>query len=124
MVITPSAISAAAPIAMSAEMLRMIFLCARFSGDNAESGEALEDEELGLRTIGFGRTPGQEMLTTAPQRPGLPDTEEGGMVLKKLPAGRSPEKRLCEILKDERRGRSESCFGSEPERLLSDKSMV
>lgn len=50
--------------------------------------------ELGLRTIGFGRTEGQDLLTTEPQRDGLPATDEGEMVLKNTPAGSSPLRSL------------------------------
>lgn len=48
------------------------------------------EEEFGLRTMGLGRTAGQERLTAEPQREGLSETEEGEMVLKKLPVGSSP----------------------------------
>lgn len=46
--------------------------------------------ELGLRTMGLGRTAGQDLLTAEPQRDGLPETLEGEMVLKKPPEGSSP----------------------------------
>lgn len=84
--ITPMTITAAAPIAMRAEMLRMLFLWARIWG--IEPGG--ESEELGLRTIGLGRTVGQVLSTAAPQREGLNATEEGEIVLKKLPPGNAP----------------------------------
>jgi hypothetical protein len=48
------------------------------------------EEELGLRTMGFGRTTEQELLAAEPQRDGFPPTEDGEMVLKKPPAGSSP----------------------------------
>lgn len=45
---------------------------------------------LGFRTIGFGRTVGHDLFTAEPQSDGLPETEDGKMVLKKPPAGNSP----------------------------------
>ena len=83
-VATPTAMSAAAAMATRAEMLRMIFLWRAREGELGFSGE----EEDGSRTMGFGRVAGQEELTAAPQREGFPATDEGGMVLKKLPEGR------------------------------------
>lgn len=82
----PITMKAAAPIAMRAEMERRILLCAMVGGIDSGSVPV----ELGLRTIGFGRTAGQLLLTAAPQRVGFPATEEGDMVLKKAPAGSSP----------------------------------
>lgn len=60
------------------------------------------EEEFGFRTIGLGRTAGQDLLTAEPQRDGFPETEEGDMVLKNPPAGSSPCRWLCEMLKDKR----------------------
>nr|GMC61833.1 hypothetical protein Iba_chr02bCG23790 [Ipomoea batatas] len=57
-----------------------------------------------------------------PQRDGLPDTEDGEMVLKNPPPGSSPFNRLCETLKDNKCTRSASCFGRLPVSLLNDKS--
>lgn len=121
-VMTPSAITAAAPIAIRADMLNMIFLWRVFLDER----EVLADEveELGLRTIGLGRTVGQERFTTEPQRPGLSEREEGGMALKKFPAGRSPEKRLWDMLKERRWGRLESCFGRFPLSRLNERSTL
>ena len=86
MAITPMIIVAAAPIAISAEMLSIFFLWLGFAG--LESG--VESEELGSRTSGLGRTAGQLLLTKAPQRAGFPYREDGGIVLKKAPPGNSP----------------------------------
>lgn len=47
-------------------------------------------EEFGLRTMGLGWTEVQERLTTDPHMDGLPKTDEGEIVLKKPPRGRSP----------------------------------
>lgn len=80
------------------------------------------EEELGLRTMGLGRTPGQDLLTAEPQREGFPETEEGETVLKKAPAGSSPWRLLWEMLKESRLGRLANCFGRPPVRLLKDKS--
>ena len=59
-------------------------------------------DELGLRTMGFGRTAWQERLTAEPQRSGLSEREDRGMVLKKLPEGMGPERRLWDMLKERR----------------------
>lgn len=90
----------------------------------SDGNVVLEDESevLGLRTIGFGRTVRHERFTAEPQRSGLSDREEGGMVLKKFPAGRSPEKRLWDMLKEWRWGRSASCFGRLPLSILKERS--
>ena len=80
------------------------------------------EEELGFRTMGFGRTAGQDLLTAEPQSEGLPETDVGDMVLKNPPAGSSPCKLLWEILKDKRWGRLANCLGRVPARLLKDKS--
>lgn len=72
--------------------------------------------------MGLGRTAGQDLLTAAPQRDGLPMTEKGDMVLKKPPAGSSPCNWLWEMLKEERLGRFANCLGRPPLRLLKDKS--
>ena len=93
MVITPTVISAAADMATRAEILRIIFLWRRFKEERGEE-EGFEEEELGFRTMGLGRTPGQERLTAEPQSDGLLESEEGEIVLKNAPAGSSPEKRL------------------------------
>lgn len=80
MAMTPMTITAAAPIAISADMLSIIFLWPRFGGNEP----VVESEvELGLRTMGLGRTAGQDFLTAEPQRDGLAATEDGEMVLKK-----------------------------------------
>lgn len=84
----------------------------------------LESVELGLRTMGLGRTVGQLLLTAAPQRDGLADTDDGSIVLKNAPAGSSPCSWLCETLNDSRCMRFASCFGRAPVRLLNEKSMV
>ena len=52
----------------------------------------LVSEEFGFRTIGFGWTEGQDLLTTAPQRDGLCDIDKGDIVLKKPPTGSSPSR--------------------------------
>ena len=80
------------------------------------------EEELGLSTMGLGRTAGQDLLTAEPQRDGLAKTLEGEMVLKKPPDGSSPWRLLWEILKETMLGRFANCFGRAPERLLKDKS--
>ena len=54
----------------------------------------MESDELGLRTMGLGWTPGQERLTTEPHIDGFPETDEVGMVLKKPPSGSSPRRWL------------------------------
>ena len=72
--------------------------------------------------MGLGWTEGQERFTTEPQRDGLPETDDGGMVLKKPPDGNSPWTLLWEILKDRRCERFVSSFGKLPVRLLNDKS--
>lgn len=87
-----------------------------------EVGE--ESVELGLRTMGLGRTVGQLRLTAAPQRDGFADTDDGSIVLKKTPAGSSPCSWLCETLNDWRFTRFASCFGRAPVRLLNEKSTV
>jgi len=56
MVMTPRAMTAAAPMAMIAEMLKMIFLWRTFAEVRAVWRPEFLDGELGLRTIGFGRT--------------------------------------------------------------------
>ena len=50
----------------------------------------VSEEELGLRTMGLGSTVWQDLFAAKPQRDGLPEIEEGKMVLKKPPAGSSP----------------------------------
>lgn len=92
MVMTPSAMRAAAPIATIAEMLRMIFLWCTLVEEIAGLEPESSEGELGLRTIGFGRTEGQERLTEEPQRSGLPERHDGGMTLKKFPEGMGPER--------------------------------
>lgn len=93
-VITPMTMAAAAPIAMRAEMLRIFF--PRVKVGAMVVGVA--SVEFGFSTIGLGRTVGQLLLAAAPQSEGLPETDEGSMVLKKLPAGSSPCIWLCEML--------------------------
>lgn len=117
--ITPMTMTAAAPIAMIADMLRMILL---WRGFGATELVVESEEEFGLRTIGLGRTAGQDLLTAEPQSDGLPNTEEGDMVLKKPPAGSSPCRWLCEMLNDDRWTRFTNCFGKPPVRVLKDKS--
>lgn len=118
--ITPMIITAAAPIAIRAEMLRIIFLWPKAWGIKP----GVESEELGLRTIGLGRTVGQLLLTAAPQREGLPERDDGDMVLKKPPEGSSPWSWLCEMLKEMIRSRFANCFGRVPVSSLEDKSTV
>lgn len=121
MTTTPAAIMAAAAIAMRVEMLRIfIFLWRRVLGFDAGWDKGL-DEELGFNTIGLGRTAGQDMLRAEPQRPGLSIREETGIVLKKVPVGISPDKRLWEMLK-EMRGRSERFLGIVPVSLFWERS--
>lgn len=119
---TPSAITTAAPIAISADMLRMIFLWRVLfvKGPTDELGS----EEFGFRTRGFGRTAGQDRLTADPQREGLSEREEGGIALKNGPTGSSPWRWLWEMLKTARWGRLASCFGMAPDRLLREKSII
>jgi len=91
MAIIPRTMRTAAPMAMIAEMLKMILLWRTLAEVRAGLEGAFCEDELGLRTIGFGRTAGQERLTAEPQRSGLSEREDGGMVLKKLPEGMGPE---------------------------------
>ena len=79
---------------------------------------------FGFSTIGLGSTPVQEELSFAPQRPGLSDTDDRGIVSKKPPGGRSPESWLCEILNCCRWGRLESSFGRPPVSLFRERSTI
>lgn len=72
MPMTPITMTAAAPMAMSAEMLRMILLCPKVGGREPEPESVVV---LGFRTIGLGRTAGHDLFTAEPQRDGLPETE-------------------------------------------------
>jgi len=63
-------------------------------------------------------------LIAEPQRPGLSEREDKGVVLKKLPEGMGPEKRLWDMLKERRWERLERFLGREPVRLLKEKSTV
>lgn len=112
------AMKAAAPIAMSADMLRTLFLICP-----VRAGPLVGLEELGLRTIGLGWTERHERFTTEPQRDGFPATAERGMVLKKPPAGSSPVMLLWEMLKVKRCESFSISFGRLPERLFLDRSM-
>lgn len=71
MAITPTTIIAAALMAMRAEMLRIFFSWRTVGG----IVPGIDSVELGFRTIGLGRTVGQDLLAAAPQRDGLADTE-------------------------------------------------
>lgn len=86
--------AAAAPIAIRAEMLRIFFPRPKVGATVV----GVASVELGLSTIGLGRTVEQVLLTADPQRDGFSDTDDGAMVLKKLPAGSSPCSWLCETL--------------------------
>lgn len=97
MAMTPTTINAAAPIATRAEMLRIILLWPEAGGNSLEESEV----EFGLRTMGLGRTVGQELFTWAPHRAGFPATDDGDIVLKNPPEGSSPCKWLYEMLNDE-----------------------
>ena len=116
MATTPREIRAAAAMAMRADILRIIF----FWLEDEEEGE----EELGLRTMGFGRMMGHEMLRIEPQRDGFPERDEEGMELKKVESGMSPEKRLLEMLKERRLGRWVRNLGRLPLRRFVERSRV
>lgn len=117
--ITPITITAAAPIAIRADMLRIILRWPRGGGKDPGVESPVE---FGFRTIGLGRTPGQDLFTGDPQRNGLPLTDEGDIVLKNPPRGSWPCNWLWEILKVWRWARLASCLGSVPARLLYERS--
>lgn len=117
--ITPIVMAAAAPIAIRADMLRIILL---WPSDGATDPGVESPVEFGSRTRGLGRTPGQDLFTMDPQRKGFPLTDDGDIVLKNPPIGSWPCNWLWEILKVWRWARLASCLGSVPERLLYERS--
>jgi len=57
-------------------MLNIIFFWCWFLGELGATSNQGSDEELGLKTIGFGMTPLQELFFCELQRPSLSEMKE------------------------------------------------
>uniref|UniRef100_A0A0A9EGZ1 Uncharacterized protein n=1 Tax=Arundo donax TaxID=35708 RepID=A0A0A9EGZ1_ARUDO len=75
MVSTPITMTAPPTIAMSVEMLNIIFLWCWSLGELGATSDKGSDEEIGLKTIGFGMPPLQELFCEL-QRPALSEMKE------------------------------------------------
>jgi len=63
-------------MAMSVEMLNIIFFWCRLLEELGATSDQGSDEELGLKTIGFGMTPLQLLFFCELQRPALSEMKE------------------------------------------------